>query len=310
MSYLLDKKIKRNKFLKYLLFIIVLLIIIYFKSGIFSGFSYISYTVFRPILVMENNISENFSNTMSFFYSKKALLLENKDLKSNLDKTSNRLSNYNILLNENLKLKEILGRKTEKTNMILASILAKPNQSPYDTLIIDVGTKNGIEKGQKVFALGDIPIGRVSLVYSNSAKVILFSSSGEKTEVIISLGKKILSTESSNNNIDNILGNTTENITGISDVLQNKNSLLPKKVVRNIFSQAVGRGGGNFEIILPRDLKVQKETEVILPGIKPFVLGIVKSFISDPRDSFQKVLLVSPVNIQEIKFVEVETKTE
>ena len=70
--------------------------------------------------------------------------------------------------------------------------------------------------------------------------------------------------------------------------------------------EAIGRGGGNFEMILLRDFVLKEGTEIVLPGIVPFVLGKVKAIISDPRDSFQKALLVSPVNIQEIRFVQVE----
>ena len=70
--------------------------------------------------------------------------------------------------------------------MILSAILAKPNQSPYDTLLIDAGSGQGIKTGDTVFALGDVPIGRVDVVYDNSAKVVLFSNPGEKTEAVIS----------------------------------------------------------------------------------------------------------------------------
>jgi len=59
-------------------------------------------------------------------------------------------------------------------------------------------------------------------------------------------------------------------------------------------------------MILPRDFVLEKGNEVVLPGITPYTLGVVETIISDPRDSFQKALLVSPVNIQELKFVEVE----
>ena len=262
MSYLLDKKIKRNKFFRYILFIIALFILIYFRSGIFRGFSYVSHLVFRPVLILGNNISEKLSNAGAYFYSKNTLLLENEDLKTKLNEQEARISNHNSILDENLKIKEILGRKQEEADMVLASILSKPNQSPYDTLIIDIGVENEISLGQKVFALGNIPIGYIAEIYPNSAKVILFSNPGEKTKVIIS-GK-------------------------------------------DTFIQVIGRGGGNFEMILPRDFILEKGTEVVLPGITPYTLGIVQTILSDPRDSFQKALLVSPVNIFELKFVEVE----
>ena len=146
--------------------------------------------------------------------------------------------------------------------MILSAILSKPNQSPYDTLLIDAGKAEGIKEGNTVFALGNVPIGRVDIVYPDSAKVILFSNAGEQTEGMIS-GK-------------------------------------------GIFTELVGRGGGNFEIIMPKNLTLQKGDQVVMPGISPYLLATVETIISDPRDPFTKALLTSPVNIQELKFVEVE----
>jgi hypothetical protein len=43
-----------------------------------------------------------------------------------------------------------------------------------------------------------------------------------------------------------------------------------------------------------------------LPGIENYVLGTVAGIISDPRDAFTKALLVSPVNVEDLAFVEVE----
>ncbi len=282
MNYLLDKKTRRNKFFKYILFFVALLVLIYFRSGIFYGLSYVSSFIFRPVLVLGNNIGEKLSNSGSYFYSKNSLLLENENLKSKLNEQEVRISNYNSILAENLKIKEILGRlptgqagKNEKVNMILAGILSKPNQSPYDTLVIDIGVREGILLGQKVFALGNVPIGRIAEIFPSSSKVILYSSPGEKTEIVIG-------------------GRPTLNAFGIADA------------GGDTFMQIIGRGGGNFEMVLPRDFILEKGTEAVLPGITPHVVGIVQMIISDPRDSFQKALLVSPVNIQELKFVEVE----
>ncbi|MEK7104969.1 MAG: hypothetical protein AAB868_02930, partial [Patescibacteria group bacterium] len=158
MSYLLDKKIKRDKIFKYAIFVVILFVLIYFRAGVFRGLSYVSSIIFRPVLILGNNIGEKLSNAGSYFYSKNSLFLENEDLKSKLAEQEARISNYNSVLDENLKIKETLGRlpaqagKTEKANMVLAGILSKPNQSPYDTLVVDVGVKNGIVSGQKVFA--------------------------------------------------------------------------------------------------------------------------------------------------------------
>ncbi len=269
MSYLLDKKIKRKKFFSVVFFVIIFLFLFYFRLSIFNNLSYASHKIFRPVLIFGNNLSEKFFSFGSFFISKNSLYLQNQNLQSQLNEERAKMSNYNSLLEDNASLKEILNRKDVKTNMVLSVILSKPNQSPFDTLIIDAGIKQGLQIGNMVFAFGNVPIGRVGLVYENSSKVILFSNVGEKTQAMIS-GKLALSTG------------------------------------ENIFLELIGRGGGNFEMILPRDFTPAKGDQVILPSINSYVFAIVETIISDPRDSFTKALLVSPVNIQELKFVEVE----
>ncbi|KKQ03178.1 MAG: hypothetical protein US12_C0019G0006 [Parcubacteria group bacterium GW2011_GWA2_36_24] len=270
MSYLLDKKIKRKKFFYLAVFLLVFLILFYFRSSIWNGFSSVSHRLFRPILILGNNLGGKLGNVSSYFAFKNSLYLENENLKSKLNESEAQMSNYNSVLAENINLKEILGRKDEKVVMILSAILSKPNRSPYDTLIIDVGIKQGIEIGDLVFAFGNIPIGQVEASYVNSSKVILFSDSKKKTQVVV--GDKNLPAGR-----------------------------------QGIFMEIMGRGGGNFEMILPRDFTLIKGDQVVLPGITPYVLGIVETIISDPRDSFVKALLTSPVNIQELKFVEIKT---
>ncbi len=68
----------------------------------------------------------------------------------------------------------------------------------------------------------------------------------------------------------------------------------------------VGRGGGNFELTLPRDFIIEEGEQAVLPGITPYTVAVVETIISDPRDSFKKALLVSPLNIGSLKFVQVE----
>lgn len=262
MSYLLDKKTKKRKVNKILIFVVLIFIIIYFRTSIFSSLSFSSHSIFRPVITLGNNIGSNVKNMRSFFYSKKVLQRENEDLKLKLKEGEATLANYNTILDENFKLKETLGRKVDTNPKILSAILSKPNQSPYDVLIIDIGEDQGITAGSRVFALGNIPIGIVAEVYARSAKIVLYSTPGEKREVVIP--------------------------------------------GTDLFMQLVGRGGGNFEMILPRDFNVEKGTEVHLPGIVPYTVAIVRNIISDPRDSFQKALLESPVNIQQLKFVEVQ----
>ena len=270
MSYLLDKRKKRKKFLKLLGLVLALVIFIYFQNPIFRGLSYAAQIVFRPFLSAGESVGGKFFSCGGYFQFKKSLQRENENLKLKLSEMEAQIANWGILSDENIKLKEIFGR-SENRELILAAILAKPDRSPYDTLILDVGSEEGIEARSIVYAFGNIPIGKVSDVYPGSSKAILFSNPGEKTEVLVSLGRSPSG-----------------------------------EAGKDIFMQVVGRGGGNFEMTLPRDLVLEKGTEVQLPGLAPRALAIVETILSDPRDAFQKALLVSPVNIQELKFVEIE----
>ena len=73
-----------------------------------------------------------------------------------------------------------------------------------------------------------------------------------------------------------------------------------------IFWEVTGRGGGNFEMALPRDFILEKGDAVVLPGLAPMTLAVAETVLSDPRSPWKTALLKSPVNIQEIKFVQVE----
>jgi len=262
MSYLLDKKNKRKKMTSIFVGVLFLFVLFLFKGPLWNGLYRTSAYIFRPVVIAGNNLNEKLSGTRYFFSSKKTLLEENTILKNTIAEMSAHTINYATVLDENTKLKEILSRKESSTNFIVAAILAKPNQSLYDTLLIDSGSSLGVSVGDTVFALGDVPIGKIAEVTPLTAKVILFSTSGEKTEVVLS-GK-------------------------------------------DTFFQIIGRGGGNFEMIVPRDFVLEKDAQAVLPGITARVVALVQGVVSDPRDSYQKAILTSPVNIQELKFVQIK----
>jgi cell shape-determining protein MreC len=85
MSYLLDKKIQRNKLFKIAICIVCLLVLFFLRSFIFNGLSYVSLSVFRPVLVLGNKLGEKLKTTGSYFISKNSLFLQNQELQSRLN---------------------------------------------------------------------------------------------------------------------------------------------------------------------------------------------------------------------------------
>ncbi len=262
MSYLLDRKTRQKKYIQIVLLAVLIATLFYFRGGIFNILSSTSAALFRPALVAGESMRGKLRVFGSYFISKKNLFIENEKLRSELSKGEARMINYDSILADNAALREILGRKKESSSLVVSAILSKPNQSPYDTLVIDAGSKLGLSAGDIVFASGGAPIGRIGELHTDSSKVILFSASGIKTDVV-----------------------------------------LPES---NIFTEIWGRGGGNFEMSLPADFAPEKGDELVLPGMTPHVVGIVQNIVKDPREPFAKALIISPVNIQHLKFVEVK----
>ena len=66
-----------------------------------------------------------------------------------------------------------------------------------------------------------------------------------------------------------------------------------------------GKGSGNFELYVPREIEIRDGDILTLPGYPQYIVGVVKSIQFDDRDPYQTVLARIPVNVQELKFVRI-----
>ncbi|MDB5259579.1 MAG: Rod shape-determining protein MreC [Candidatus Taylorbacteria bacterium] len=201
------------------------------------------------------NIDKAASGSLS---TKASLEKENARLQQKIEELAPSDARIQELTQENLELKELLGRTAIKDG-VLAAVVKKPPFSPYDTLIIDAGTAEGIAAGDMAYALGNIPIGKVEEVRVNSAKISLYSNPGLKYEV--SIGPK------------------------------------------NIMATATARGGGAYEVTLPRDAMIQVGDPVTMPSVYSSVFGTVSTVIAVPARAFATILFNSPVNANELRWV-------
>lgn len=250
---------RRNKLIKISSIIVIFLAVAYF-TGYTHLVKFVNY-LGQPFWKTEKYLEINIENNSFILKSKKFLWQENEQLRIENSDLKNSMLDYFILKDENDELKKILSRFPEERKLILSNILTKPNNSPYDTIIIDVGQNQGIINGNKVYANGDVPIGQIDEVYGKTARVIMYSSPGKKTE--------------------GILGNS------------------------KISVELTGRGGGNFEMLVPKDVDFEIGTLILLPGSSIEIIAYISEILSIPTDPIKKVLLASPVNVQNLKWVEV-----
>lgn len=75
---------------------------------------------------------------------------------------------------------------------------------------------------------------------------------------------------------------------------------------KSVQVEVEGFGAGSFVAKLPRDLEIKKGDEVIMPDISTSILGFVQKIESGVADSFQEIIFKIPINLSELKWVEVE----
>lgn len=74
---------------------------------------------------------------------------------------------------------------------------------------------------------------------------------------------------------------------------------------QQIIATAIGRGGGNFIAQLPRDVGIEEGDSIVIPGVDTKLFGIVETIEADITQPFQTILFKNPVNMAEIRWVQV-----
>ncbi len=165
-------------------------------------------SLFYPVASLAWKIENSFVGWMGHIAktmkSKNSLLKENETLVEKIRSKETSLLMLDTLKQENENLKNMLARIPEG-RIILGVVLTRPPVSPYDTLVIDIGSRDGIEVGALVYTASDVIIGEIAEVYPHQSKVSLFSTPGKKINVLFT-GSKI-NTEATGRGGGNFIAN-------------------------------------------------------------------------------------------------------
>ena len=242
---------------KKLFIIVVTFVIIAF---IFSSIDGFLLALAKPIWKGENLAAVKLSNFSELIRSKESLIKENRELKEKLVSLELKDMRSRAAIEREKVMVNSFGRVFKEGKIV--SVLVRPPETPYDTLIIDAGSTEGIRRDGKVSVAEGFDIGVISEVFDNTSRVRLYTENKAKT-----------------------------------------NAVLERGLVPVILE---GAGGGNFRLILQRDMAVEVGDKILSPGISPQILGIVGDVRLSPTDAFKEVLVRSPVNIFALTFVSVE----
>ncbi len=157
------------------------LLLTFFFPGFFRSSAQMA---MKPLWFLKEKTGNTFSFATNFISFKSSLIKENEILKDELGRLRLNKIDYDILFKENEELKAMLGMKKSEMR-IVSNVLSKPPQSPYDTFVLGSGKNSGVQVGNKVYISDNIIIGEISDVSDDTSVARLFSTGGEKHEVIL-----------------------------------------------------------------------------------------------------------------------------
>lgn len=242
---------KKRKFVLSGALVALILIVLIFPTFSFRLIGRPAFYILSPFLKMKAGVIEWRDNIKINFAEKKALQEDNDALREKIMQLETRIALSEAADKENEALKI---SAEEKNKFLLAYVIFQPPLTPYDMLIIDSGSENGVKEGMQVSAFGNVLLGYVADVFDDTSKIKLISSFNEETNILL---------ESS----------------GVPAI-------------------AIGRGGENFEITLPRPVNVEIGERIITLGKQPLLVGTVEKIEQQTADPFQKILFRLPVNLQ------------
>lgn len=142
------------------------------------------YGMARPLWAVENFFGNLGSDLWGMVHTKAALVRENRALRQKIEARDRAFVDYEHLQQENKEL-ERFARRNRDVPRILGYVLAKPGIMPYDTFIIDVGSKDGVIVGDRVLVGDTVAVGSVVALQRSISKVQFISSPGVVTPVLL-----------------------------------------------------------------------------------------------------------------------------
>ena len=140
-------------------------------------------TIVTPIVVFRTWLMESTATVPLYLRTQSALIDEVRSLENQLELRVDDAFTVLALKQENEELRSEL--MLPPSQFIQAGVLLRPDVIPYDTLLIDRGTNDGVLLDALVYVGEQIAIGSVAAVYPRSALVRLVSTPGIESTVYI-----------------------------------------------------------------------------------------------------------------------------
>ena len=273
-----SRRISQNKTLRNIAVTGVLVsLLLYVTPFLFAGAVAL---VFSPIHATKTWLAESSSSLPQYIRNRSELLEQIEDLQEKLSQRGGAERVITLLSQENEELRALLGDTQQEK--ILAGVIGRPGQLPYDVLVLDKGFSDDVVEGAPVF-IGSSVVGVVKKSFITSSVVELVTSSNFITSVFI--------------------------------------------IGPDIYTNAVGLGGGQLRVGVPQGIDIHEGDLVILPAVSSGVYGTINTVESissrpeqygyvSPEVSLSSMRLVGvgrtplqPISFEEAQEIVSEVKT-
>lgn len=171
---------KRNTLIRVVVGFCVAIALLYVLSGLLGkAVSFVT----APVYGIRHWLAESSATVPLYFRSRNELLAQIGTLEERLVAQGGNEAILAQRTAENEELRGLLSIHDEVR--VGASVIARPPYLPYDALLIDRGSDDGILEQAIVYYAHDRAIGIVSRVFAQSALVSLFSTPGMESTVYV-----------------------------------------------------------------------------------------------------------------------------
>ena len=157
----------------------LIIVVIVFRSWLGGIASFANGGVF----VISEWLFDSTGTIPSYFRDRTKLQNEITELKSKVASYDGDRKTIANLVSENQQLLSLVSGTSSPR--VLSNIIGRPPQLPFDALLIDVGSEDGVNENAVVYINDDKAIGLIARVYPHSSLVALASSPGVESSVYV-----------------------------------------------------------------------------------------------------------------------------
>ncbi len=176
-----SRRTSQSKKIRRILIISAAVLLLLFVVPKLAAFS--ASLIMSPLARMQTYLAQSSDSFPQYIRDRKALIAQIDALRSEQAGQSGERFTLELLSKENEELRSLLGDHEEKR--IVAGIIGRPNKLPYDVLVIDKGSEDGILEGAPIFIGSNTVIGVTRKVFAKSSVVELVTSPGFTASVYI-----------------------------------------------------------------------------------------------------------------------------